>query len=86
MPKIEIEITNIFGEGICSQGFKVGDSFTYPDDRGTICPSALAVIRPYMLVLAYGGSLNPDDPDSISVSCPDAKHPVVYKIKRVPTT
>ncbi|MHA2371176.1 MAG: TIGR04076 family protein [Candidatus Hodarchaeales archaeon] len=82
-PKIEIKITKIYGEEICSRGFEVGDSFVYPDDRATICPAALSVIRPYMLVLSYGGSMDPDDPDSVSVSCPDAKHPVVYQIRRV---
>jgi uncharacterized repeat protein (TIGR04076 family) len=82
-PKIEIKITKIYGEEICSRGFVVGDSFVYPDDRATICPAALSVIRPYMLVLYYGGSMNPDDPDSVSVSCPDANHPVVYEIKKV---
>ena len=84
LPDVTIDIVNILGEGACSRGFKIGDSFHYPDDREKMCPAALAVIRPYMMILSYGGKnpFNPDDPTSFSISCPDAKHPVVYKIHR----
>ncbi len=84
MKEVIIEITDVHGKGKCSRGHQVGEIFEYPEDRAKMCPSALSVIRPYILVLAYGGSniYNKDNPDSFSVSCPDAKHPVVYEITR----
>ena len=86
LPNIEIEIINIHGIGKCSRGFEIGDKFQYPKDRDKMCPSALSVLRPYLLILAYGGNniYNPAEPNVFSLSCPDAIHPVVYKITRKP--
>jgi uncharacterized repeat protein (TIGR04076 family) len=82
LPNIEIEIINIHGSGKCSRGFKIGDIFQYPKDRDKMCPSALSVLRPYLLILAYGGEniYNLDEPNTFSISCPDAIHPVAYKM------
>ena len=84
LPNIEIEIINIHGNGKCSRGFNIGDIFQYPKDRDKMCPSALSVLRPYVLILAYGGKniYNPDEPNTFSISCPDTIHPVSYKITR----
>ena len=84
LPEVLIEIVDIHGNGKCSRGHKIGEIFKYPEDRAKMCPSALSVIRPYILILFYGGSniYDKDEPDSFSLSCPDAKHPVVYKITR----
>ena len=86
LPNIEIEIINIHGIGKCSRGFEIGDKFQYPKDRDKMCPSALSVLRPYLLILAYGGNniYNPAESNVFSLSCPDAIHPVVYKITRKP--
>jgi len=84
LPNIEIEVVNIHGNGKCSRGFKIGDLFQYPKDRDKMCPSALSVLRPCLLILAYGGNniYNPDAPNTFSISCPDPIHPVVYKMTR----
>ncbi len=84
-PDLKIEITNILGEGKCSRGFKIGDSFQYPDDRPKMCPAALSVLRPYIFVLNYDGKnvYEPNTPNTFSLSCPDPIHPVVYKISKV---
>ncbi|MHA2031532.1 MAG: TIGR04076 family protein [Candidatus Kariarchaeaceae archaeon] len=83
-PEITIEITNILGEGPCSRGHNIGEIFSYPKDRDKMCPSALSILRPYILVLAYGGNniYTPDNPNTFSLSCPDPSHPVVYKLTR----
>ncbi len=86
LPKIRVEIVNILGGGECSRGHQVGDVFQYPRDRGKMCPSALQVLHPYLMILTFGGSniYRPEDPNSFSVSCPDSTHPVVYKLTRMP--
>jgi uncharacterized repeat protein (TIGR04076 family) len=83
-PNIEIEIINIHGDGESSHGFNIGDIFQYPKDLDKLCPSTLSVLRPYLSILAYGGNniYNPDEPNTFSISCPDAIHPVSYKITR----
>ncbi|WP_455143817.1 TIGR04076 family protein [Candidatus Hodarchaeum mangrovi] len=84
VPQITIKITNIHNNGKCSRGFQIGNVFQYPKDRNKMCPSALSVLHPYLLVLAYGGKniYDPQDPNTFSISCPDAIHPVVYKMTR----
>ena len=84
LSEVIIEIINILGEGSCSRGHKTGEIFDYPKDRDKICPSALSILRPYILVLAYGGNNIYDQKNSntFSFSCPDPSHPVVYKLIR----
>lgn len=84
LSEIIIEIVNILGEGPCSREHNIGEIFAYPKDRDKMCPSALSILRPYLLVLAYGGNniYTPETPNTFSLSCSDPSHPVVYKLTR----
>ncbi len=84
LSEITIEITNILGEGSCSRGHNISEIFDYPKDRDKMCPSALSILRPYLLVLAYGGNniYTQETPNTFSLSCSDPSHPVVYKLTR----
>ncbi|MHA2224373.1 MAG: TIGR04076 family protein [Candidatus Hodarchaeales archaeon] len=85
--EISIEIDNILTEGECSNGHKKGDKFDYKKDRGRICSAAMNVLYPYILGLQSGGSFPwEDDPNSITLCCPDYKNPVVFKITRTKNT
>lgn len=81
--KVSIRITKILESGECPGGHKVGEEFTYPEDRGEICASAMHVMFPAVRVLQFGGSFPwSDDPDGAVLCCPDAKNPVVFELKR----
>jgi uncharacterized repeat protein (TIGR04076 family) len=82
--RISIEIIEIQGGGKCPSDHKVGDKFNYKKDRGKICPAALNVLYPYILGLQSGGSFpwEEENPDSVTLCCPDYKNPVVFKITR----
>jgi uncharacterized repeat protein (TIGR04076 family) len=80
---IKLEITEILGEGKCPREHQIGDVFSYPEDVGKLCPSALNSIYPTICVLQSGGSYPWfQDPDSHTRCCPDPKRPVVLKITR----
>jgi len=38
--EVEIEVVDILEAGTCNYGYKVGDKFKYPEDRGKICAAA----------------------------------------------
>ncbi|MHA2352002.1 MAG: TIGR04076 family protein [Candidatus Thorarchaeota archaeon] len=82
--KVTIEVIDIKGEGDCSIGQKVGDTYNYPEDRGKMCPSAFYVLYPWIMVMLSGGSFaeEGDGSDFMTTGCPDYRHQVVYKISR----
>jgi uncharacterized repeat protein (TIGR04076 family) len=82
--KVTIEVIDIKGEGDCSIGQKVGDTYNYPEDRGKMCPSAFYVLYPWIMVMLSGGSFaeQGDGSDFMTTGCPDYRHQVVYKISR----
>jgi uncharacterized repeat protein (TIGR04076 family) len=82
--KVTIEVIDIKGEGDCSIGQKVGDTYSYPEDRGKMCPSAFYVLYPWIMVMLSGGSFaeEGDGSDFMTTGCPDYRHQVVYKISR----
>ena len=84
--KVKIEVIDIKGEGNCSMGQKVGDSYDYPDDRGKMCPTSFHSLFPWILVMLSGGSFanEGDESDNMTSGCPDHRHQVVYKISRTP--
>ncbi|MFX0172798.1 MAG: TIGR04076 family protein [Candidatus Hodarchaeota archaeon] len=76
-------MTNILEEGKCPRGNQVGAVFNYPEDIGTIYPSALHSIYPTIRMMQSGGSFPWfETSDSHSNCCPDYKRPVVFKISR----
>ena len=82
--KVTIEVIDILGNGKCSLNQKVGDSYSYPEDRGKMCPSSFYVLYPWIMVMLSGGSFTEegDGSDFMTTGCPDYKHQVVYKISR----
>ncbi|MHA2395850.1 MAG: TIGR04076 family protein [Candidatus Thorarchaeota archaeon] len=82
--KVTIEVIDIKGEGDCSIGQKVGDTYNYPEDRGKMCPSAFYVLYPWIMVMLSGGSFTDegDGSDFMTTGCPDYRHQVVYRISR----
>jgi len=83
MPNYEIKITDTLEKGKCPGGHKVGDVFTYPIDRGKMCPTAFHSIFPTIRIMQNGGKmLWFDTPDSHSNYFPNYKRPVVFKTSR----
>ena len=82
--KVTIEVIDIKGEGDCSIGQKVGDTYNYPEDRGKMCPSSFYVLYPWIMVMLSGGSFaeEGDGSDFMTTGCPDYRHQVVYRISR----
>ena len=80
---VNIKIKEIMGAGTCPYGHKSGDEFSYPEDRGKICPSAYHILFPTIRVLQFGGTFPwTADPDIATLCCSDAKNPVVFQITR----
>ena len=82
--KVRIEVIDILGTGECSMGQKVGEVYSYPEDRGKMCPSSFHSLIPWIMVMQSGGTYSffKDDGNSMTLGCPDYKHQVVYKITR----
>ena len=82
--KVTIEVIDIQGTGECSIDQKVGDTYSYPEDRGKMCPSSFYVLYPWIMVMLSGGSFTDegDGSDFMTTGCPDYRHQVVYKISR----
>ena len=82
--KVTIEVIDIQGEGNCSINQKVGDTYSYPEDRGKMCTSSFYVLYPWIMVMLSGGSFaeEGDGSDFMTTGCPDYRHQVVYRISR----
>jgi uncharacterized repeat protein (TIGR04076 family) len=91
---IEIEVV----EGAASVCHQVGDRFSYPADRGEICPWLLDSMEGMIRVLLFGGTLpwryqgtpyekeiDPAGATTEFVRCPDpTDRGIVVKITRTP--
>ncbi len=80
-----VQVKVISQQGICASGHKVGDEWALgrhtPDG---ICDAAFNALIPFKFALALGGTIpRATDPDVFTVSCPDAKNPVVFELKRL---
>ena len=82
--KVSIEVIDILGNGECSMGQKVGDTYSYPEDRGKMCSSAFYVLYPWIMVMLSGGSFadEGDGSDFMTVGCTDYRHQVIYNVSR----
>ena len=81
--KINLEVTDILGDGKCPRGHVIVDTFSYPEDLGKLCPSALNSIYPDIRVMQSGGSFPWFlDENTHARCCPDPKRPVVITISR----
>ncbi len=94
MKKYELEIEIV--EGAASLCHQVGDKFSYPQDRGELCPWLLDSMEGMLRVLMFGGTLPWEyagtpyekriDPEGVTtefVRCPDPTAAgIVAKITR----
>jgi len=83
--KVKIEVIDVLNDGKCSMGQEIGTVYSYPEDRGKMCPSSFYVLYPWIMVMLYGGNITGEDDgsDFMTTGCPDYKHQVVYKITRI---
>ena len=82
--KVSIEVIDILNNGECSMGQNIGDRYSYPEDRGKMCPSSFYILYPWIQVMQSGGKFaeSGDGCDYMTVGCSDYRHTVVYKIAR----
>ena len=81
--KITLNVTEIQGTGHCGFGHKPGESFSWPEDVGKICPWVTYTLFPAITTLEYGGTFPwGNDPNRTSFCCPDPANPVVVEIVR----
>jgi uncharacterized repeat protein (TIGR04076 family) len=74
-------------KGNCVNGHKVGDEFVISRTTPAgICLPAFNSFFPDMRALMFGGRLPwSEDPDAVTVACPDAENPVVFELRRIHT-
>ena len=72
-------------KGTCVYNHKVGDEWTISlTTPAGICMSAFNSFFPDLRTLMFGGVLPwSDDPDAVTVACPDAKNPLVFELRRI---
>lgn len=84
IPDIKVTVKSIKGK--CALGHKVGEEFLFKGGiaPGGLCTEGMLTVIPAARTLMFGGThFWEEDPDAISVCCPDAKNLVVFEIRRV---
>lgn len=79
--KITITVVDKMGPMGCHHGHRIGDTFDYDTDRGTLCPMAMHALFPYIDILRYGGTVPKSVHGDIRVACPDADVVNVFRIE-----
>ncbi len=85
-PKIKITIIDRLGKRPCHRGHKVGDSFDFDTERGSLCPMACHVAFPYIDILRYGGQIPHNEENTAVFCCPDVETINVFKIEKIERT
>lgn len=80
-PKIKIVLIDKKGDCICHRGHKIGDTFDYDSDRGSLCPMAMHVAFPYIDILRYGGKPPSTKNGEVRFCCPDSDVINIFKIE-----
>lgn len=80
-PKIKIVLIDKKGDCICHRGHKIGDTFDYDTDRGSLCPMAMHVAFPYIDILRYGGKPLSTKNGEVRFCCPDSDVINIFKIE-----
>ena len=72
-------------KGSCAHEHKAGDQWVVTDKTpGGLCLSAFNSLFPNLQVLIFGGAFPwEDDPNKVTVACPDAANPVVFELRRL---
>lgn len=86
--KVLATIIEIRGEGKCSYGHQVGDSFEFgPCTPGGLCQYAYDSMRSAVATLLYGGQFPwMKNSDVTTWCCPDPDRTVVFELRRIPVT
>lgn len=84
--KVVATIIEIRGDGVCSYGHKVGDSFEFTQyTPAGLCQFACDSLRSAVAALLYGGQFPWMQNSDVSTwACPDPERPVIFELKRVP--
>lgn len=84
--KVVAKIVDIRGEGKCSYGHKVGDTFEFTGyTPGGLCQFAYDSLRSAVAALLYGGSFPwMEDSNVTTWACPDPDRPVIFELTRIP--
>jgi uncharacterized repeat protein (TIGR04076 family) len=84
--KVTATIVEIRGDGVCSYGHRVGDSFDFSDvTPAGLCQFAYDALHAAAAVLLYGGRFPwVEDGEPSTWSCPDPDRPVIFQLARVP--
>lgn len=80
-PRIRITLVDRIGLHGCHRGHKIGDSFDYDTERGTLCPMAMHVAFPYIDILRYGGTLPPSSKGDFRFCCPDVDVIHIFRLE-----
>ena len=83
-PAITITLVDRVGSHSCHRGHKIGDSFDFDTQRGSLCPMAMHVAFPYVDILRYGGKLPPGAAGDFRFCCPDADVINIFRIDAAP--
>lgn len=84
--KVIATIVEIRGDGQCSYGHQVGDSFEFTQfTPGGLCQFAHDSLRSAVAALLYGGNFPwAEDSDTTTWACPDPDRPVIFELRRFP--
>ncbi len=84
--KVVATVVEIRGEGRCSYGHRVGDTFEFTEfTPGGLCRFAYGSLQAAVATLLYGGRFpwaGEDEPTRWA--CPDPDRPVIFELRRVP--
>ena len=82
----DVKIRLIGNRSPCHSGHKVGDEWLWQDKAPAgLCFAAYNSLYPFALVLRYGGRFPwQEDPDAVTMSCPDADVVNRFELRRVP--
>ena len=81
-PKVIMKLVDKKGECNCHHGHKVGDTFDFDTERGSLCSMAMHAAFPYVDILRYGGTIPLSKTyGKINFCCPDPDVINVFEIE-----
>lgn len=83
-PKIRITLIERKGALPCHYGHRVGDSWDFDTERGSLCPMAFHVAFVYADILRYGGAIPGQPPGTARFACPDVDTLNVFLLELCP--
>jgi uncharacterized repeat protein (TIGR04076 family) len=80
----EVKIKLLRNDKPCHHGHKIGDEwkYNYTQPAG-MCSFAFNSLQPFLMIMKTGGTLPwQDDPDLLTIACPDPEIHNVFEIRR----